>query len=157
MTPIPSRPTTPKPPYGSDQFRSGMLTIRIFSGESALAESYTANTDKKQGGGYLLHPERKSLMSSREPSRPPLHPGDRRATVRVCSANDIGGFHMSSSNSIRTKSLSMPWEETSLALCGTIGQTCAYLNRPITSPVCAYCCNSPAMYHVLPTYLSRPT
>ncbi|KAF8191371.1 kinase-like domain-containing protein [Pholiota molesta] len=32
VTPIPSRPTTPKPPYGSDQFRSGMLTIRIFSG-----------------------------------------------------------------------------------------------------------------------------
>ncbi|KAG5722249.1 Serine/threonine-protein kinase gad8 [Termitomyces sp. T112] len=32
VTPIPSRPTTPKPPGGSDQFRSGMLTIRIFSG-----------------------------------------------------------------------------------------------------------------------------
>ncbi|KAK0216968.1 kinase-like domain-containing protein [Armillaria novae-zelandiae] len=32
VTPIPSRPTTPKPPHGSDQFRSGMLTIRIFSG-----------------------------------------------------------------------------------------------------------------------------
>ncbi|KAK0444214.1 kinase-like domain-containing protein [Desarmillaria tabescens] len=32
VTPIPSRPTTPKPPMGSDQFRSGMLTIRIFSG-----------------------------------------------------------------------------------------------------------------------------
>ncbi|KAK0199844.1 kinase-like domain-containing protein [Desarmillaria ectypa] len=32
VTPIPSRPTTPKPPIGSDQFRSGMLTIRIFSG-----------------------------------------------------------------------------------------------------------------------------
>jgi len=31
-TPIPSRPTTPKPLNGSDQFRSGMLTIRIFSG-----------------------------------------------------------------------------------------------------------------------------
>lgn len=31
-TPIPSRPTTPKGPHGSDQFRSGMLTIRIFSG-----------------------------------------------------------------------------------------------------------------------------
>jgi len=33
ITPIPSRPTTPKPLHGSDQFRSGMLTIRIFSGE----------------------------------------------------------------------------------------------------------------------------
>ncbi|KAL0576487.1 Serine/threonine-protein kinase [Marasmius crinis-equi] len=32
VTPIPSRPTTPRPPNGSDQFRSGMLTIRIFSG-----------------------------------------------------------------------------------------------------------------------------
>ncbi|KAF9042901.1 kinase-like domain-containing protein [Panaeolus papilionaceus] len=35
VTPIPpSRPTTPKPPNGTDssQFRSGMLTIRIFSG-----------------------------------------------------------------------------------------------------------------------------
>ncbi|KAG6828941.1 hypothetical protein H0H92_006228 [Tricholoma furcatifolium] len=32
VTPIPSRPTTPKPPGGPDQFRSGMLTIRIFSG-----------------------------------------------------------------------------------------------------------------------------
>lgn len=32
VTPIPSRPTTPKPLHGSDQFRSGMLTIRIFSG-----------------------------------------------------------------------------------------------------------------------------
>ncbi|THV05146.1 Pkinase-domain-containing protein [Dendrothele bispora CBS 962.96] len=31
VTPIPSRPTTPKP-HGTDQFRSGMLTIRIFSG-----------------------------------------------------------------------------------------------------------------------------
>lgn len=31
-TPIPSRPTTPKPLNGSDQFRSGLLTIRIFSG-----------------------------------------------------------------------------------------------------------------------------
>jgi len=31
-TPIPSRPTTPKPPHVSDQFRSGVLTIRIFSG-----------------------------------------------------------------------------------------------------------------------------
>ncbi|KAF8737450.1 hypothetical protein AX14_012840 [Amanita brunnescens Koide BX004] len=32
VTPIPSRPTTPKAPNGSDQFRSGMLTIKIFSG-----------------------------------------------------------------------------------------------------------------------------
>ena len=32
VTPIPSRPTTPKPPNGPDQFRSGMLTIKIFSG-----------------------------------------------------------------------------------------------------------------------------
>lgn len=33
VTPIPSRPTTPRPPtQGADQFRSGMLTIRIFSG-----------------------------------------------------------------------------------------------------------------------------
>ncbi|KAJ3991585.1 kinase-like domain-containing protein [Lentinula boryana] len=32
VTPIPSRSTTPRPPNGSDQFRSGMLTIRIFSG-----------------------------------------------------------------------------------------------------------------------------
>ncbi|EKM75000.1 hypothetical protein AGABI1DRAFT_116625 [Agaricus bisporus var. burnettii JB137-S8] len=31
-TPVPSRPTTPKPPQGADQFRSGTLTIRIFSG-----------------------------------------------------------------------------------------------------------------------------
>jgi len=29
--------------------------------------------------------------------------------------------------------------------------------RPITFPTCAYCCHSPAMYHVLPTYLSRRT
>jgi len=38
-TPIPSRPTTPKPSSnGSDQFRSGMLTVRIFSGRGlALA------------------------------------------------------------------------------------------------------------------------
>ncbi|KAJ7103726.1 kinase-like domain-containing protein [Mycena epipterygia] len=32
VTPIPSRPTTPKPSASSDQFRSGLLTIRIFSG-----------------------------------------------------------------------------------------------------------------------------
>jgi len=33
VTPVPpSRPTTPRPPSGTDQFRSGMLTIRIFSG-----------------------------------------------------------------------------------------------------------------------------
>ncbi|KIY69435.1 Pkinase-domain-containing protein [Cylindrobasidium torrendii FP15055 ss-10] len=33
VTPMPSRPTTPKPPGGdAGQFRSGMLTIRIFSG-----------------------------------------------------------------------------------------------------------------------------
>ncbi|TEB25035.1 AGC/Akt protein kinase [Coprinellus micaceus] len=33
VTPIPpSRPTTPKAPNDTDQFRSGMLTIRIFSG-----------------------------------------------------------------------------------------------------------------------------
>ncbi|KAG7095137.1 hypothetical protein E1B28_005918 [Marasmius oreades] len=32
VTPIPSRPTTPRPPNGADQFRSGMLTIRIFQG-----------------------------------------------------------------------------------------------------------------------------
>lgn len=34
ITPIPSaRPATPKAPHGSsNQFRSGMLTIRIFSG-----------------------------------------------------------------------------------------------------------------------------
>lgn len=38
VTPIPSRPSTPKPPNGaSDQFRSGMLTIRIFSGMYPLA------------------------------------------------------------------------------------------------------------------------
>ncbi|KAL4258074.1 hypothetical protein AB1N83_011343 [Pleurotus pulmonarius] len=39
VTPIPSRPTTPKPPNGSaDISRSGMLTIRIFSGRGlALA------------------------------------------------------------------------------------------------------------------------
>jgi serum/glucocorticoid-regulated kinase 2 len=30
VTPIPSRPTTPK--ANGDQFRNGMLTIRIFSG-----------------------------------------------------------------------------------------------------------------------------
>ncbi|KAJ4474428.1 kinase-like domain-containing protein [Lentinula aciculospora] len=32
VTPIPSRSTTPRPSNGTDQFRSGMLTIRIFSG-----------------------------------------------------------------------------------------------------------------------------
>ncbi|KAF9261091.1 Pkinase-domain-containing protein [Marasmius fiardii PR-910] len=33
VTPIPSsRPTTPRPSNGADQFRSGMLTIRIFQG-----------------------------------------------------------------------------------------------------------------------------
>ena len=31
-TPIPSRSETPKPPGGPEQFRSGMLTIRIFQG-----------------------------------------------------------------------------------------------------------------------------
>lgn len=37
VTPIPSRPTTPKPPGTAEQqahLRSGMLTIRIFSGGS---------------------------------------------------------------------------------------------------------------------------
>ncbi|KAJ3894330.1 kinase-like domain-containing protein [Lentinula edodes] len=34
VTPIPSRSTTPRPSNGTDQFRSGMLTIRIFSGRS---------------------------------------------------------------------------------------------------------------------------
>lgn len=32
VTPVPSRPTTPRSLHGNDQFRSGMLTIRIFSG-----------------------------------------------------------------------------------------------------------------------------
>lgn len=32
VTPIPSRPTTPRPTNGAEQFRSGMLTIRIFQG-----------------------------------------------------------------------------------------------------------------------------
>ena len=39
VTPIPSRPSTPKPHYGTDHhsnFRSGMLTIRIFSGQVIL-------------------------------------------------------------------------------------------------------------------------
>ncbi|KAJ3792755.1 kinase-like domain-containing protein [Lentinula aff. detonsa] len=36
VTPIPSRSTTPRPPNGSDQFRSGMLTIRIFSGRGLV-------------------------------------------------------------------------------------------------------------------------
>jgi len=31
-TPIPSRPTTPRPPNGEPAFKSGLLTIRIFSG-----------------------------------------------------------------------------------------------------------------------------
>lgn len=121
------------------------------------SQNLICNTHEKQDGGYLLRPECKSLMSSRELSRSLPHPGNRRATVRACSANDIGGFHMSSSNSIRTRSLSMPWEETSLTLCGTIGQTCAYLNPLFISPACAYHCCSPAMYRVLPTSLSRPT
>lgn len=37
VTPIPSRPTTPRPPGAAEQhahLRSGMLTIRIFSGAS---------------------------------------------------------------------------------------------------------------------------
>lgn len=41
MTPIPSRSVTPKPPDGVENtFRSGTLTIRIFSGvyPSALAD-----------------------------------------------------------------------------------------------------------------------
>jgi serum/glucocorticoid-regulated kinase 2 len=35
VTPIPSRPTTPRPPHGTAQsnFRSGMLAVRIFSGQ----------------------------------------------------------------------------------------------------------------------------
>ncbi|EIW76082.1 AGC Akt protein kinase [Coniophora puteana RWD-64-598 SS2] len=38
VTPIPSRPTTPRPNMTGEQFRSGMLTIRIFSGQGlALA------------------------------------------------------------------------------------------------------------------------
>ncbi|KAJ7768354.1 kinase-like domain-containing protein [Mycena metata] len=40
VTPIPSRPTTPKASANGDQFRNGMLTIRVFSGRGlALPEN----------------------------------------------------------------------------------------------------------------------
>ncbi|KAJ3972188.1 kinase-like domain-containing protein [Lentinula raphanica] len=39
VTPIPSRSTTPRPSNGSDQFRSGMLTISIFSGRGVALPS----------------------------------------------------------------------------------------------------------------------
>ena len=35
VTPIPSRSVTPRPPDGSENnFKSGMLTVRVFSGKS---------------------------------------------------------------------------------------------------------------------------
>ncbi|PPQ84675.1 hypothetical protein CVT25_014206 [Psilocybe cyanescens] len=55
VTPIPSRPTTPKPPYGSDQFRSGMLTIRIFSGIYRIVHT-SAFTHTRSGRGLSLAP-----------------------------------------------------------------------------------------------------
>ena len=61
VTPIPSRPTTPKPPQGADQFRSGMLTIRIFSGAfqlpySTLLSSATDTPPRCAGRGLALAP-----------------------------------------------------------------------------------------------------
>ena len=61
VTPITSRPTTPKPPQGADQFRSGMLTIRIFSGAfqlpySTLLSSATDTPPRCAGRGLALAP-----------------------------------------------------------------------------------------------------
>lgn len=50
VTPMPSRPTTPKPPGTVRQqahLRSGMLTVRIFSGASPLSLSGRALTEPR--------------------------------------------------------------------------------------------------------------
>lgn len=59
MTPIPSRSVTPKPPdadNGESNFRSGMLTIRIFSGMSDLTEARDCPliTETRVGRGLAL-------------------------------------------------------------------------------------------------------
>ncbi|KAG7440440.1 Pkinase-domain-containing protein [Guyanagaster necrorhizus] len=65
VTPIPSRPTTPKPPTGSDQFRSGMLTIRIFSGRGLSLPPNAPIPDIIQRALESAPPTRKST-SNRE-------------------------------------------------------------------------------------------
>lgn len=65
VTPIPSRPTTPKPPHGADQFRSGMLTIRIFSGRGLALAPGVQVPDVIHKALDSLPPTRKST-SNRE-------------------------------------------------------------------------------------------
>ncbi|KAG6820017.1 AGC protein kinase Gad8 [Arthromyces matolae] len=65
VTPVPSRPTTPKPPGGADQFRSGMLTIRIFSGRGLSLAPGVLVPDVIQKALDSAAPARKST-SNRE-------------------------------------------------------------------------------------------
>ncbi|KAF9465409.1 kinase-like domain-containing protein [Collybia nuda] len=66
VTPIPSRPTTPKPPNGSDQFRSGMLTIRIFSGRGLSLAPGVQVPEVIQRALESAPPSRKSTSSNRD-------------------------------------------------------------------------------------------
>lgn len=59
VTPIPSRPTTPMPTDGSNNFRTGMLTIRVCSGEYLDLRKNSrrlANTVSRTGRGMALAP-----------------------------------------------------------------------------------------------------
>lgn len=57
VTPIPSRSVTPKPPDGAENnFRSGTLTIRIFSGEHSSPYALPTPVPESGGDPRARHP-----------------------------------------------------------------------------------------------------
>lgn len=65
-------------------------------------------------------------MSSKGRLTQSLLPASPPVTEKACSANDTGGFRMSSSSSTRMKSLSMQWVAIFLIQSGTIVPICAH-------------------------------
>ncbi|KAG2004635.1 AGC/Akt protein kinase [Coprinopsis cinerea AmutBmut pab1-1] len=63
VTPIPSRPTTPRMSTDGDQFRSGMLTIRIFSGRGLSLAPGVPLPDVIQQALKSAPPPRKSTSN----------------------------------------------------------------------------------------------
>ena len=136
VTPIPaSRPTTPRPPGSAEQhahLRSGMLTIRIFSGASPSYHNSHPRSPTSQAAVSLWRLACRSQKSSKKRSTHRQHQDDPPATVRACNGSATGGFPTSSSSSTTTRSSWTPWAVISQIQYGT------------TAPHCTPCYSGPS-------------
>ncbi len=123
VTPIPSRPVTPKPPNGSDQFRSGMLTIKIFSGLFSLYRLRISINWVQDEDSLCLRVCR-FLMSYTGRSSLRRLPRTFWEIGKACSVDVSGGSPTSFWNLTRMRFLLMPWVVTLQIPFGTTGQTC---------------------------------